>query len=181
MVVPDCTGLAYIHSRKILHTDIGCHNLLLDQHNNLKLCDFAGSSIDGEEPTVCCDVRYQPYTDDPTYPVTIRTELFALGSTLYEIWTGRKPYQDKSDEDVIRCFRDSQFPDVENLPPASVISKCWRGSYSNATEVVNDLAHFEHSYQERPTPKPLHIFHGPTRNIYGILPSFPPQFSPLCC
>jgi serine/threonine protein kinase len=28
-------GLAYIHSRKILHTDIGCHNLLLDQHNNL--------------------------------------------------------------------------------------------------------------------------------------------------
>jgi hypothetical protein len=29
--------------------------------------------------------RYQPYTDDPTYPVTIRTELFALGSTLYEI------------------------------------------------------------------------------------------------
>jgi serine/threonine protein kinase len=37
-------GLAYIHSRKILHTDIGCHNLLLDQHNNLKLCDFAESS-----------------------------------------------------------------------------------------------------------------------------------------
>jgi serine/threonine protein kinase len=83
-------GLAYIHSRKILHTDIGCHNLLLDQHNNLKLCDFAGSSIDGEDPTVCCDVRYQPYTDDPTYPVIIRTEIFALGSTLYEIWTGRK-------------------------------------------------------------------------------------------
>ena len=100
-----------------------------------------GSSIDGEDPIVCCDVRYQLYTDDPTYPVTIRTELFALGSTLYEIWTGRKPYQDKSDEDVICCFRDSQFPDVENLPPASVISKCWRGSYSNATEVVSDLAH----------------------------------------
>jgi serine/threonine protein kinase len=100
-------GLAYIHSRKILHTDIGCHSLLLDQYSDLKLCDFAGSSIDGEDRTVCCDVRYQPCTDDPTYPVTIRTEMFALGSTLYEMWTGHKPYQDQSDEDVICCFRDS--------------------------------------------------------------------------
>jgi len=67
--------------------------------------------------TVCCEVHYQPYTDDPTYPITIRTEIFALESALYEIWTGRKPYQDKSDEDVIRCFRDSQFPDVEIYRP----------------------------------------------------------------
>lgn len=162
-------GLAYIHSRKILHTDIECHNLLLDQHNNLKLCDFAGSSIDGEEPTVCCNVRYQPYTDDPTYPVTIRTELFALGSTLYEIWTGRKPYQDKSDEDVIRCFRDSQFPDVENLPPASVISKCWRGSYSNATEVVNDLAHLRAQLsREADTKTSSHLLRPHTQYLWNI-------------
>lgn len=134
-------GLAYIHSKEILQGDIGCHNLLLDQHNHLKFCDFAGSSIDGEDPTVCCDTRYQPYTDDSEYPVTVRTELFGLGSLLYEIWTGSMPYQDESDEDVNDHFRKSQFPDVENLPPASVISKCWRGSYSNAAEVMKDLAH----------------------------------------
>lgn len=133
-------GLAYIHSKEILQGDIGCHNLLLDQHENLKFCDFAGSSIDGEEPTVCCDIRYQPYTNDSTYPTTVHTELFGLGSIIYEIWTGSMPYQDISDEDVNDHFQKSQFPDVEHLPPASVIRKCWRGSYTNATEVLTDLA-----------------------------------------
>jgi hypothetical protein len=120
---------------------MGCHNLLLDQHNHLKFGDFAGSSIDGEDPTVCCNTHYQTYTDDSTYPVTVHTELFGLGSILYEIWTGSMAYQDESDEDVNNYFRKSQFPDVENLPLASVISKCWRGSYSNVAEVVKDLAH----------------------------------------
>ena len=134
-------GLAYLHSKEILQGDIGCHNLLLDQHNNLKFCDFAGSSIDGEDPTVCCDVRYQPHTDDLNYPVTVRTEIFGLGYILYEKWTGSMPYQDASDEDVNEHFRNFQFPDVQNLPPASVISKCWHGSFSNVAEIVKDLAH----------------------------------------
>ena len=130
-------SVAYIHS-EIPQGDVGCHNLLLDGHNNLKFCDFAGSSIDGEDPTVCCNTRYQPYTDDSTYPVTTSTELFGLGSIPYEIWTGSLPYQDESDEDVNDYFRKSKFPDVENLPPASIISKCWRGSCANVAEVVKD-------------------------------------------
>jgi serine/threonine protein kinase len=90
-------GLAYIHLKEILQGDIGCYNLLLDQDNHLKFCDFAGSSIDGEDLTVCCDTRYQPYTDNSAYPVTFHTELFGLGSLLYKIWTGSMPYQDESD------------------------------------------------------------------------------------
>jgi len=38
---------AFVHSRNVLHGDISCNNVLLDGGCNTKLCDFAGSSIDG--------------------------------------------------------------------------------------------------------------------------------------
>ncbi|EFW18991.1 conserved hypothetical protein [Coccidioides posadasii str. Silveira] len=49
-------GLHYIHSR-VLQADIGSQNLLLDEKDNLKFADFAGSSIDGEQAFVCSSSR----------------------------------------------------------------------------------------------------------------------------
>ena len=78
-------GLAFIHSRNVLQSDIGCHNILLDHQKDVKFYDFAGSLIDGEPPETISGIRYLPcHGDDDT---TINTKTFAPGSTLYEIWT----------------------------------------------------------------------------------------------
>jgi serine/threonine protein kinase len=130
-------GLAFIHSRNILQSDIGCHNLLLDHQEDLKFCDFAGSSIDGEPPEAISGVRYRPCLgDDKT---TITTEIFALGSTLYEIWMSKTPYEEECDEIVEYRYQKQQFPNLDGLPIADVILKCWTGRYSGAMEVVNEL------------------------------------------
>lgn len=131
-------GLAYTHQRAVLQADVGCHNLLLDQHDNVKLCDFAGSSIDGKPATVCYQLRSQSAIDTGQ-TVTVQSELFALGSTIYEIWTSRQPYQDETDDAVRRYYEDQRFPDLEGLPPAEIIKKCWFASYSSAMDVVADL------------------------------------------
>ncbi|KAJ5770422.1 uncharacterized protein N7511_002473 [Penicillium nucicola] len=46
-------GLAYIHSKGIIHADVGCHNIIVDNAKHAKFIDFAGSGIDGEAPLVC--------------------------------------------------------------------------------------------------------------------------------
>lgn len=58
-------GLAYIHARHVLQGDIGCHNLLLDHDDNVKFCDFAGSSIDGSSPYVACGKGFRRPVGDP--------------------------------------------------------------------------------------------------------------------
>lgn len=40
-------SVAFIHSRNVLHGDISCNNVMLDEDLNVKLGDFAGSLIDG--------------------------------------------------------------------------------------------------------------------------------------
>ena len=47
-------GLTYLKEKGVLQEDISSGNLLLDEHDNIKYCDFAGSSIDGTTPSVCC-------------------------------------------------------------------------------------------------------------------------------
>lgn len=85
----------------MLQADIGCHDLRLDAHDNVKLFAFASSSIDGSKVSVMSvtsdeGFRRSPGDSncDPDYgEVRIVDELFALGSTIYEIWTTRKLHQ----------------------------------------------------------------------------------------
>ena len=45
-------GMRYMHENGIIHADTGCHNMILVQ-DCLKIIDFEGCSIDGEEATSC--------------------------------------------------------------------------------------------------------------------------------
>jgi len=55
-----------------------------------------------------------------------RAEMFALGSLLYEVISGRKPLEDLSDDDVQHKYRSGEFPDeVLSMPLGDVILQCW--------------------------------------------------------
>lgn len=134
-------GLQYLHQRDILQGDIGCHNLLLDKNDNLKYCDFAGSSIDGQEAWVCYETRSQrPSTYASSMDETnIPSEIFALGTTLYEISNTRPPYSDYDEATITGFFDANNFPDVRSLELGNIILKCWRGIYATVDEVSRDL------------------------------------------
>lgn len=48
-------ALYYIHSKGVIHFDISCNNMLITEDDDLKLCDFGGSSIDGSDHTAIYD------------------------------------------------------------------------------------------------------------------------------
>nr|KMM70704.1 hypothetical protein CPAG_07015 [Coccidioides posadasii RMSCC 3488] len=131
-------GLQHAHARGVLQVDIGPHNILLDGHGNVKLADFAGSSIDGSSPSIASSTR----AEHPRFPSSmpsLQTEVFALGSAFYELETTRKPFHDKMDHEVEKLFGAGNFPDTSSLELGRVISACWMMEYQDVGDVLRDI------------------------------------------
>jgi serine/threonine protein kinase len=145
-------GLAYIHSKGIIHADVGCHNIIVDNAKHAKFIDFAGSGIDGEAPLVC----YEWCSFQPGVEIGICTDMFAFGSMLFELETGRVPYNElertlemgKLVTVVEGLFSQQKFPPVESLAFGSIISGCWNIKYASIDEVHRDIARCCENYSE---------------------------------
>ena len=136
-------SLHLLHSHGIIHSNLKPENLLLDSNSRLKIIDFSGSSFDGIVGSAVESTRF--YLPRPLkQPPTIRTDLFALGSTIYEIMTSRQPYEDLEDDEVedleddeVEALYSQQvFPSVQGFPCGQVISDCWRCEVRTAEEVM---------------------------------------------
>jgi serine/threonine protein kinase len=135
---------------------VGCHNMLLDANDNLKLADFAGSSIDGSyatDATVNYEIQSRlPGINRPTR----KSDIFALGSALYELVTGSPPYTHESSRNIQILYKKEIYEDVSMLPLPGfgpIIAKCWRRGYSDAKEIVRALEGVE-SRTKHETPQP---------------------------
>jgi serine/threonine protein kinase len=135
-------AVAYIHSKGVFHCDLGCHNFLVQDNGALALCDFGGSSIDGSEMLEFPKSRYaRPRLSRGEKPDG-KDDMFALGTALYEISTGKTLYQGKSDEEIAALFRSHTYPDLQGLSPpglGDIIRSCWSERYTVAEQIVYDL------------------------------------------
>ena len=118
--------VGFIHSKGVLHGDISCNNIFLDHNFDTKVADFAGSSIDGETTLT----GYESSHDDPKNHgfVSVRSEIFALGSTFYEIMTGSTPYKELEQDQIGKYYAQHRYPSIATLDACGeVIYSCWTG------------------------------------------------------
>ncbi|RMZ71180.1 kinase-like domain [Pyrenophora seminiperda CCB06] len=133
-------GTRYMHDNGIIHADAGCHNWILVQER-LKIIDFEGSSIDGEDAAAC----YEWFSYKESSPrISQKTDIFAFGCAIYEVITGRQPYDELLPfEDrhirVKKLYAENQFPEVENIPLGKLMQGCWNGTFNSMDEVVQEL------------------------------------------
>ena len=139
------SAIAILHSNNILHCDLSCNNMFLDESLNALLGDFAGASIDGSECSSWYETSHCP--PDLMAPST-KTEIFALGSTLFEILLQQRPFEGVSEHEIEDALRLGQFPSLDSLPALRVpIAKCWDGEYERINELLADIKKEGKSYQ----------------------------------
>jgi serine/threonine-protein kinase len=115
-----CFGLAAAHEKRVLHRDLKPKNVMIDGRGQVRITDFGLAGYADSIPKE--DIR----SGTPEYmapeqltgkAVTFKSDIYSLGLILYEMFTGRRPYQADSREELVQ-LQEAQTPPH----PSSVVS-----------------------------------------------------------
>ena len=88
-----CAGLAAAHDKKVLHRDLKPANVLIDGRGRAHLADFGLANLTDERrdpPEIAGTPGYMAPEQLAGRAVTTRTDVYALGLVLYEMFTGKR-------------------------------------------------------------------------------------------
>src|SRR5262245_13950329 len=88
-----CAGLAAAHERKVLHRDLKPANVLIDGRGRAHLVDFGLADLTGERrdaPEIAGTPGYMAPEQLEGREATTRTDVYALGLVMYEMFTGKR-------------------------------------------------------------------------------------------
>jgi len=160
-----CQGLYYAHNatgvdgRKlgVIHRDVSPQNVMVGFDGRVKLVDFgiskATAVMERSKPGVIKGkFLYLSPEQLSQERIDHRADLFAMGSMLYELTTGKSPFYKPSTEAVIYAVRaeEPQSPTAlkSDYPPelARIVMKCLvkdrNRRYQQADEIAHDLEVF---------------------------------------
>lgn len=149
---------AHTQGRRVLHLDLKPANILLDQQGAPHVADFGlarsidrRASVVGESNFVGGTLRYmapeQPSGD--SRKLSCATDVYSLGSILYELLTGRVPYPQRPAELLQRLCGPEPVPPPRQLAPdvdrdlENICLKCLEKDparrYQSAKDLADDL------------------------------------------
>ncbi len=115
-----CAGLAAAHRKGLLHRDLKPANIMIDGRGLPRLMDF-GLAADSRR-IASHEVRH----GTPTYmapeqlagrEVTVRSDLYALGLILYELYTGKRPFEASTVDQLLALRERGHPPEPSTLCP----------------------------------------------------------------
>lgn len=112
-----CAGLAAAHDRGVLHRDLKPSNVMLDGDGKVRLTDFGLAALSGSvDVTRAGTPAYMAPEQLAGREVTPRSDVYALGLVLYEIFTGRRALDVSSIGDLVRRQEQKQI-----APPGTIV------------------------------------------------------------
>ena len=92
-----CAGVAAAHERGVLHRDLKPANVMIDGEGKVRITDF-GIATSGADTAggFAGTPQYMAPEQLAGQAASVRTDLYALGLVLFEIFTGRRAYDAKT-------------------------------------------------------------------------------------
>src|SRR3954464_4308776 len=93
-----CAGVAAAHERGVLHRDLKPANVMIDGEGNVRITDFGIATVGADDSghSMSGTPQYMAPEQLSGKAASIRTDIYALGLVLFEIFTGRRAYDAKS-------------------------------------------------------------------------------------
>ena len=149
-----CSGLSLAHQHEVVHRDVKPANIMLTRDGLVKLVDFGVARLASTHLTQTGTLLGTPSYMSPEQiqgeKVDQRSDIFSLGIVLYEVLTGRLPFEGKNPTTMIfRIVNDPHSPLVEidaalagDFGP--IIDRCLEKSathrYQDCRELAQDLS-----------------------------------------
>lgn len=149
-----CEGLAEAHRWDIVHRDLKPHNIMIDPTGTVRIMDFGiARSVHAKgwtgEGIAVGTPEYMSPEQAEGQDVDKRTDIYSLGIILYEMITGKVPFEGETTLSILRKQEleppippkewNPQIPESLNRLILKCLEKKKERRYQNAEEVLQDL------------------------------------------
>jgi len=113
-----CAGLAAAHDRGIIHRDLKPQNIMMNKRGDVVIMDFGLAAI--ADQLSGAEVR----NGTPAYmapeqlrgaEVTAKSDIYALGLVLYELFTGKRPFDANTVQAMLRQQESAQLTSMTSI------------------------------------------------------------------
>lgn len=174
---PLCSALDHIHAAGIVHRDVKPSNLMYASDGTLKLTDLGIAREKGEDTTlgtVRGTLAYMAPEQLLGKPASPSTDLFAAGAILYQLLTGRRPFEGLERAQRYTAPAPQVRPYAPSVPEAAarVIASCLNpepaGRPPSAAILMAAIA------SQQPPSAAIHVPAPPPPPV-PLIPTPPPQ------
>jgi len=153
IIFKSATALDYAHRQGVVHRDIKPSNILVTEDQDVKIGDFSIAQIrkaDSTDETQPVGMMGSPRYMSPEQLtedfVTSQTDLFSLGIVMYELLTGKSPFEAKNFSRLVTKILGEEPPPIKDIRAdvpdglVDIVTKAMQKKKSDRYQTGLDLA-----------------------------------------